>query len=121
MYMNSLSYILPRLQKEVAYYQQEVLDNQQKLKDMKLQQTPNGKYTVFDIKKFEEVLDESHMMIPDSTRRLQDAVKDLETFFEPAAATASNSNDEAALKGSEWYEPAMALIQGMKSEGKMIR
>ena len=66
-----------RLQKEVAYYQQEVQENQAKLQDMKQQQK-----NPFDIKKFQEVLDESLMMVPDSQKRLQEALHELQLLLD---------------------------------------
>jgi tubulin-specific chaperone A len=73
------------------------VDNQAKLDDMK-QQNKNP----HDIKKFQEVLDESHMMVPDSQRRYQESLRELQSFLEA---------NEVDLTGSEWYEPAMTLVK----------
>lgn len=67
---------IERLIKEVNYYKSEVQENQQKLQQMK--QDPNKDQ--YDTKKFQEVLDESHMMVPDSESRLGKAVEDLKAF-----------------------------------------
>jgi tubulin-specific chaperone A len=68
---------LHRLVKEVAYYQQEVKENEAKLQTMK----DKGK-DPYDIKKFDEVLGESLMMIPDSKRRLKESLEDLGLFLD---------------------------------------
>ena len=56
----------------------------------------------YDIKKFEEVLSESHMMIPDSIRRLDDAVGDLSSYLQ--------SPEIADCKTGEWYSTAVELV-----------
>ncbi|KAG7344165.1 tubulin binding cofactor A [Nitzschia inconspicua] len=91
-----------RLQKEVTYYQKEVTENEEKLEEMKKQNK-----NPFDIKKFQEVLDESHMMVPDSQRRFEEALRDLRTFLE------SINEEDETVTSSEWYQPAMELIKGM--------
>jgi tubulin-specific chaperone A len=81
-----------------------VKENQSKLKEMKDQdQNP------FDIKKFQEVLDESHMMVPDSQRRLDQALKELKEFLD------SHSNEDTIVTSSEWYGPAKDLVEGLKN------
>jgi tubulin-specific chaperone A len=61
-----------RLAKEVAYYEKEVKENEEKLQGMK-----EAKKDAYDIKKFEEVLGESYMMIPDSKARFQQSLEEL--------------------------------------------
>lgn len=91
------------LTKEVAYYKQEVLENETKLQEMKDQnKNPH------DIKKFEEVLGESKMMIPDSKKRLDQALSDLEAF--------SSSTDAHGLETSEWYGPAQELLKAKNNQ-----
>jgi len=65
----------PSLTKEVASYEKEAVAQEQKIADMR----ERGQ-DVYVIKKQEEVLQESYMMIPDSKARLQAAVEDLEAF-----------------------------------------
>ena len=85
------------LVKEVAYYEKEVLENEAQLEDMKAKnQDP------YDIKKFQEVLDESYMMIPDSKGRLKQALEDLQSFTE--------SSEVESLQSNEWFIQAKDLL-----------
>jgi tubulin-specific chaperone A len=86
------------LLKEVSYYELEVKENEVKLKEMK-DQNKNR----FDIKKFGEVLEESHMMIPDSNNRLEQALTDLATYVESA--------EVKELVENEWYVTALELLK----------
>lgn len=65
-----------RLVKEVAAYEKEAQEQEAKVRAMK----EDGK-DPYDIKKQEEVLQESYMMIPDSKARLAAAVEDLKAFL----------------------------------------
>lgn len=65
--------VVRRLAKEAAYYVKETKENEAKLAKMK----EEGK-DFYDIKKFNEVLDESKMMIPDSEARLKKNVEELD-------------------------------------------
>uniref|UniRef100_A0A6V2H5K8 Tubulin-specific chaperone A n=2 Tax=Ditylum brightwellii TaxID=49249 RepID=A0A6V2H5K8_9STRA len=65
-----------RLAKEAGYYEKEVKENEGKLAKMKA----DGR-DPYDIKKFEEVLGESYMMVPDSKARLKKALEDLSLFL----------------------------------------
>ena len=91
------------LQKEVLYYQQEVIENETKLQEMKDQQR-----NVHDIKKFEEVLGESRMMIPDSKSRLDQALSDLTAYL--------TSDEVKDLETSEWFIQAQDLLKVNKSQ-----
>jgi len=55
----------------------------------------------YDIKKFREVLGESHMMVPDSEKRLEHAIADLSNFL------AENED----ITDGEWYETATKLLE----------
>ena len=88
--------------KEVAYYEKEVKENEEKLKEMKVQ-----KRNLFDIKKFGEVLEESHMMIPDSKNRLEQALTDLATYVESAEVRGL----AAEIVDYEWYVKALELLK----------
>lgn len=68
--------LLNRLAKEVASYEKEAKTQETKIQGMKDQ----GK-DIYDIKKQEEVLQESYMMIPDSKARYQNALEDLQAFM----------------------------------------
>jgi tubulin-specific chaperone A len=80
--------------KECEYYKSEVQENQQKLEQM----VREGR-DPYDIKKFREVLGESEMMVPDSARRMQQAVLDLQSFV----------RENEVLEG-EWQEPARKIL-----------
>jgi tubulin-specific chaperone A len=89
--------------KEVAFYKEEVKENETKLAEMKANnQDP------YDIKKFEEVLGESYMMVPDSSARLKQTLEDLASYIESSEVT-----DE--LKSNEWYKQAVELLENEKS------
>lgn len=93
--------ILPsfrRLIKEVEYYKQEAKENQTKLQLMKAEVPPRD---VHDIKKFEEVLGESYMMIPDSQGRLLKALVDLQQFLK--------DSQDLDVDG-EWYKTAHEIL-----------
>lgn len=61
----------------MAYYEKEVKENEEKLQGMK-----TAKKDPYDIKKFEEVLGESYMMIPDSKARFQQSLEELSLFID---------------------------------------
>jgi hypothetical protein len=85
------------------YYQQEVIENETNLQEMKDQQR-----NVHDIKKFEEVLGESRMMIPDSKSRLDQALSDLTAYL--------TSDEVKDLETSEWFIQAQDLLKVNKSQ-----
>jgi hypothetical protein len=60
------------------------------------------KRDLFDIKKFEEVLGESYMMIPDSKKRLEQTMEDLVSYC--------NSPEVENHKSGEWYPKAQELL-----------
>ena len=57
----------------------------------------------YDIKKFEEVLGESYMMIPDSDSRLKQSVDELSSFMK-------NHEHELKTDGT-WFDTAKTIIQ----------
>lgn len=85
------------LLKEVAYYKEEVKENELKLEEMKSSDKDS-----YDIKRFEQVLGESYMMVPDSTKRLQQALDDLSSFI----AADADSLDTTG----EWLQTAKQLL-----------
>jgi Tubulin binding cofactor A len=100
-----LPYAIFRIYKEWQYYQQEVIDNQATLQNMKDQENSDP----FDIKQFEKVVGESCMMVPDSQQRYQDALCDLRDFIHHH----HQQNDETAttdLSRSEWYPIAREIL-----------
>lgn len=95
--------IYSRLVKEVAYYKDEVNENEEKLKAMEA-----ANEDPYDIKKFKEVLDESYMMIPDSSARLKQSLQDLASYVKSSEVT-----DE--YKSNEWYTQANELLDQQRS------
>ncbi|CAM9607211.1 unnamed protein product [Choristocarpus tenellus] len=69
--------VCKRMLKEVAGYEKEAKTNEARIKKMR----EDGR-DEYDIRKQEEVLQESYMMIPDSKARLQKALEDLQIFLE---------------------------------------
>jgi tubulin-specific chaperone A len=86
-----------RLLKEVSYYEQEVKENEGQLAEMKAE-----KKDPYDIKKFEEVLGESYMMVPDSKSRFEQTLRDLASYVE--------SSEVEDHKSNEWYIQAKDLL-----------
>jgi tubulin-specific chaperone A len=69
--------LLARLVKELDYYKNEVKENEARLATLREEQRDP-----YDIKKFEEVLGESYMMVPDTAARLRKNLEDLAEFVE---------------------------------------
>jgi len=91
-----------RLVKEANYYEEEVEENEAKLQQMK-----DDKKDHYDIKKFQEVLAESHMMIPDSVCRRDKALDDLNEF---AALLKKEEAGNSDLMGCEWMGEAKKIL-----------
>ena len=70
---------LKRLKKEAIYYNKELIDNENKLNNM-----IREKKDKYDIKKQEEILDETKLMIPNVKKRLQDRIDGFEIFIQDA-------------------------------------
>lgn len=69
--------ICKRMLKEVQSYEKEVVTNEARVQKMR----DEGK-DPYDIRKQEEVLQESYMMIPDSKARLESTLADLEALLD---------------------------------------
>ncbi len=69
--------VVKRLLKEVTSYEKEAVTNEARVQKMR----DEGK-DEYDIRKQEEVLAESYMMIPDSKRRLEEALQALKQCIE---------------------------------------
>ena len=69
--------IVKRMLKEVSCYEKEVVANEARIQKMR----DDGK-DPYDIRKQEEVLQESYMMIPDSKTRLEVTLADLSSCVE---------------------------------------
>jgi tubulin-specific chaperone A len=105
-----------RLVNEAAYYENEVLENESKLEMMK---ADDVKYDRYDIKKFQEVLSESHMMIPDSKCRRDRALADLKEYVLLLRKDAteggggygeSDGDDGADLMTCDWMVEAIKML-----------
>mgnify|MGYP005662268871 FL=1 len=70
---------LKRLKKEAIYYNKELIDNENKLNNM-----IREKKDKYDIKKQEEILDETKLMIPNAKKRLQNKIDEFENFIQDA-------------------------------------
>jgi hypothetical protein len=92
--------------KEVAYYRQEVIENEAKLQKMKDDQKDH-----YDIKMFNEVLLESKMMVKESPTRLQKALEDLSLYID------MNQFDDDC----EWSTTARNILaQQSLGEGEVV-
>ena len=85
--------------KEVKHYEDEVLINEQKVSEIK-RDASKDKY---DVKRYEEILNESYMMVPDASKRLQAAIADLSSHI-------SNNNSLLDCSGS-WYQAAQIILR----------
>ena len=95
--------------KEVQSYITEASSNEEILQKMKDDTT---KYDSFDVKRFEGVLAESYMMIPDSKTRLTKSLNDLELFLDL-------NKGEEKVSGDEWFSVAETAIEvGVPGEEK---
>jgi tubulin-specific chaperone A len=81
-----------------------VKENEQQLQRMK-----DEKKDPYDIKKFEEVLGESQMMIPDSISRRDKALVDLREFVSTLEKDEAGNNE---LMSCEWMVEAKKLAPG---------
>mmetsp|Transcript_29222 Transcript_29222/g.28078 ORF Transcript_29222/g.28078 Transcript_29222/m.28078 type:complete len:142 (-) Transcript_29222:131-556(-) len=97
--------VCQRLLKEVSFYKEEVQENETKLSQMK-----NDNADPYDIKKFEEVLGESYMMVPDSGSRLKKSVADLSLYMD-------NHGDELDERG-QWFLTAKYILGQNVAENK---
>jgi tubulin-specific chaperone A len=88
-----------RLQKEVVSYEKEATENEAKVQKMR----DEGK-DAHDVRKQEEVLAESCMMIPDSKNRLKSALEELAAFVEA-------SEDEEGFKEASDLKEVRELLQ----------
>jgi tubulin-specific chaperone A len=92
--------VVARMQKECSEYEKEVVMNEARIQKMR----DDGK-DPYDIKKQEEVLAESHMMIPDSKNRLEAAVETLDGLVKEL--TGDEEVDQAVV------EEASALVASL--------
>ncbi len=98
--------IRKRLIKEAAYYEKETKENEAQLQKMKDEQKDP-----YDIKKFEEVLGESQMMIPESISRRDKALDELREFIIVLEKDEADNNE---LMTCEWMVEAKKLAPSDK-------
>eukprot|EP00581_Thalassiosira_minuscula_P010274 CAMPEP_0183711646 /NCGR_PEP_ID=MMETSP0737-20130205/7115_1 /TAXON_ID=385413 /ORGANISM="Thalassiosira miniscula, Strain CCMP1093" /LENGTH=146 /DNA_ID=CAMNT_0025940213 /DNA_START=107 /DNA_END=547 /DNA_ORIENTATION=- len=99
-----------RLVKEATYYTTEVEENEAKLQQMK-----DDNKDAYDIKKFQEVLAESQMMIPDSSSRRDKALDDLKEFV---ALLRKEEQGNTDLMECEWMVEASKILGEDKNTAK---
>ena len=84
--------------KEVDYYKDEVTINEKKVDEI----NRDASKDIYDVRRYEGILNESYMMVPDASNRLQAAIADLTLFI-------SNNNHLLDISGS-WYQTAQAIL-----------
>lgn len=87
-------------------------ENEQQLQRMK-----DEKKDPYDIKKFEEVLGESQMMIPDSISRRDKALVDLRDFVSTLEKDEAGNNE---LMSCEWMVEAKKLAPGEEENNDAV-
>merc|ERR1739848_165466 len=92
--------VVKRLRKELAMYQEEKVQNDKRVEDMRA----SGADT-YDVRQAERVADESAMMIPDCKVRFVAAFLDLQSL-----ADAEKENTE--INGTEEYKLALEVLAG---------
>lgn len=98
--------ISKRLQKEVKSYEKELVDQNNKIAKMKEEEKD-----VYDIRKQEEVLAETEMMIPDSKNRCDESIQNLQKFLsDNEAELSSKAQEEGSEKLKELYDEAKDLL-----------
>lgn len=93
--------VVKRLAKEKVTYEKEAAQQRERVQQLK-EQDKDG----YDIKKQEEVLQESLMMVPDCQRRLVKAFEELKNILET----------EQDLKEAEDYIEAEKILQEAKAQ-----
>jgi Tubulin binding cofactor A len=72
--------------------------NEMKVDEMKRDTSKD----MYDVKRYEEILNESYMMVSDTSKRLQCAIDDLSTFM-------TNNETTLDLTGA-WYQTAQTIL-----------
>ena len=85
--------------KEAPYYKKEAGENEARVQKMK-----DDGVDQWTVKKAEEVLGESYMMIPDSENRMKASIEDLFAFVQ-------EFGEDADVKESKDFEPVSALLE----------
>mmetsp|Transcript_3695 Transcript_3695/g.10555 ORF Transcript_3695/g.10555 Transcript_3695/m.10555 type:complete len:111 (-) Transcript_3695:275-607(-) len=90
--------VVKRLRKELAMYEQEKIQNDKRVEDMKA----SGADT-YDVRQAERVADESAMMIPDCKVRFEAAIVDLQNL------TVSGEQEPQKF----WFHSLSARVQSL--------
>ena len=109
--INTTFIIYYRLVKEATYYEKELKENEAKLQQMKDENKDQ-----YDIKKFQEVVGESQMMIPDSSSRRDKALEDLKEFV--ALLKKDESGNDELMK-CEWMVEANKIVGVSDADSKV--
>jgi tubulin-specific chaperone A len=84
--------------KEVEHYKDEVISNEKKVDEIKNDVSKD----MYDVRRYEDILNESYMMVPDASKRLQLAITDLSSYV-------ANNNHILDTSGS-WYQTAQTIL-----------
>lgn len=87
--------------KEVAHYQKELSEHQAELDRM---EAATGQYDQYDCKRRRDIVEETARMVPDSERRLETAVDELQVLVK-------DPEHIAVLQDSEWYATALQELE----------
>lgn len=90
-----------RLGKELESYEKEATKQQEKITKMK-----NDQANEYDVRKQEEVLQETQQMLPDTLKRLKQAKSDLDEHMD----IVSKHGEAEAIKGTEDWKLAAEVI-----------
>lgn len=105
--------VCKRMSKEASYYVKEVAENTARVQKMR-----DDDKDPFDIKKQEEVLEESVMMVPDSRRRLGEVMRALQGLL---AEGAEGQGQGGLDEGSEAVQEARAMVASFLQEEEDAR
>ena len=95
-----------RLEKEVAHYRLEVVENRNQWQSVKDDPTKDE----YDAKRYQDIWEESLRMVPDAQRRLTTALEDL-------ASNVEQHFDDETAKDNEWLPVARDLLsKGLQNE-----
>ena len=72
--------------------------NEKKVDEMKCDVTKD----IYDVRRYEDILNESYMMVPDASKRLQLAITDLSSYV--------STNDHLLDLSGSWYPTAQAIL-----------
>jgi len=81
--------------KDVQYYKKEA-----RLQTLKIEEMKNNNQDAYDIKKQEEVLAETNKMIPDSIKRLENSITDLQSYLSSARSDLAGTDELTAAENS---------------------